>query len=136
LPEDPKAKKEKVKLIDSQVKVADLMQQFKRPPEGGWGIDSKLYAYRLGMKGKIPDTELKEQLLMEAYQVAVTTDQLLQRDVKDRAKDWQNFATEVQKGAVQLAESVKGKDGGSGMEAVAKMTTNCSSCHKAFRTNK
>src|SRR5262249_32013749 len=47
---DPNAKKTKVTLIDKHISVHDLMNQFNHPPEGGWGVDRQLYAYRLGMK--------------------------------------------------------------------------------------
>jgi hypothetical protein len=134
---DPKAKKEKITLIGNQIQVADLMQQFKFPPEGGWGIDRKLYGYRLGMKSKIPESDLNEKLAFEAYQVAVTTDLLLERkNVGDKTKEWQTFAGDLQKAALQLAEAARAKDGGSGQDAVVKMTTSCTGCHKAFRANK
>jgi hypothetical protein len=133
LPADPKAKKEKLKLIDTHVQFRDLMYQFKRPPDGGWGIDSKLYAYRLGMKSKIPFADFNDTFLMEAYQVAVTADIVMAREVKDKQKEWETIASDLRAGALQLAGAVKDKDGGSGMEAVTKVTTTCTRCHKAFR---
>jgi cytochrome c556 len=60
----------------------------------------------------------------------------LQRTITDKPKEWQGFATEVHKGAIQLAEAIKARDGSAGMDAVAKITTNCTGCHKAFRASK
>lgn len=133
---DPKAKKERVRLMDVHVRVADLMQQFKRPPEGGWGIDSKLYAYRLGMKSAIPNADLKDQLMFEAYQVAVAADLINSKVPTMKDKEWAAFTADLRKGAVQLAEAVKKKDGGAGLEAVGPITTSCTNCHKAFRASK
>jgi len=136
LPADPKAKKERVKLMDVHVRVSDLMQQFKRPPDGGWGIDSKLYAYRLGMKSAIPTSDLRDQLMFEAYQVAVTADLINSKVPTMKDKEWAAFTGDLRKGAVQLAEAVKKKDGGAALDAVGPITSSCTGCHKAFRASK
>src|SRR5262249_52546614 len=72
MPADASAKKDKAK-VERLVKIRDLMNQFNHPPEGGWGIERKLYAYRLGMK-PIPPADLKDQLMLEGYQLALTLD--------------------------------------------------------------
>jgi hypothetical protein len=133
---DPKASKEKVKLIDVHVRVRDLMNQFNHPPDGGYGIDRQFYAYRLGMKGKIPDNDLKDPLLTMAYQVAISLDMVNSKKNNAKPKEWEMFSDEVRQGAIELAEAVKAKNGTTGLDAVARMTTNCTACHKAFRAQK
>src|SRR5262249_22306270 len=103
---DPNAKKEKV-AIEKQIPVRDLMNQFNHPPDGGYGIDRQFYAYRLGMKQKIPTDELKESLLVMAYQVAITAEMVNSKTPKSKEKEWDNHSSEVMKGAVMLAEAVK-----------------------------
>lgn len=135
LPADASARKEKVKL-DRYVKIRDLMNQFNFPKEGGWGIDGKLYGYQLGMKA-IPAADLKDQFMLEAYQVALTVDLVRQRCPDDaKQKEWEGYVEAVRKAAVQLADAVKAKDAGASKDAIRQMTTNCTQCHKAFRTNK
>jgi hypothetical protein len=131
LPADPKAKKEAIKLIDSRVKFKDLMNQFNHPPDGGWGIHREFYQYQLGMKG-IPATELREPLLLKAYQVAVTADLIGMKTPTKNQKEWAAYAGDMKAGALELADAVRAKDGKAGVSAVAKVTTSCTNCHKIF----
>lgn len=130
LPADPKAKKEPVKLIDSKVKFRDIMNQFNHPPDGGWGIHREFYQYQLGMKG-IPAMELREPLLLKAYQVAVAAELVATKSAKS-PKEWAALAGDMKNGALELAEAVKVKDGKAGVMAIAKVTTSCTSCHKIY----
>jgi hypothetical protein len=130
---DPNAKKEKIKLIDTHVKLPDLMNQFDFPPKGGWGIDRDLYAYRLGMKSKVPTRELNDKLMLIGYQVAVTGDLAHSKQAPRDEKDWAQHTGTIRIGGVELADAVKKKDGEAAMNAIAKITTSCSGCHKAFR---
>lgn len=130
---DPNAKKVKVKLIDAQVRFPDLMNQFDFPPKGGWGIDRELYAYRLGMKSKIPARELTDKLMLMGYQVAVTGDLAHAKVPAMNQKEWAQYTADLRAGGIELADCVKKKDGESALSAIAKITTTCSNCHKVFR---
>jgi hypothetical protein len=129
---DPKAKKEKVKLLGEHVAFRNLMNQFNHPPDGGWGIHREFYAFQLGMKGAIPANDLREPLLLKAYQVGVTAELVQTKVPKSKEKEWNTYASDLRKGAVELADAVKGKDGRSGLDAIAKVTTSCTNCHKTF----
>lgn len=131
LKEDPNAKKEKVKLIDDQVRVRDLMNQFNHPPEGGYGIHREFYQLQLGMKG-IAANDLRDPLMMKAYQVAVTADLMSNKTPKKNEKEWANYTVELRKAGQELAEAVKAKESKNALDAIAKVTTSCTSCHKTF----
>lgn len=130
---DPNAKKDKVKLIDAHVRFPDLMNQFDFPPKGGWGIDRELYAYRLGMKSKIPARELGDKLMLMGYQVAVTGDLANAKVPGMNQKEWAQYTADLRAGGIELADSVKKKDGEAALGAIAKITTTCTNCHKIFR---
>jgi hypothetical protein len=132
LPADANAKKEKIKLVDKHLPYRDLMNQFNHPPEGGWGIHRELYAYQLGMKSAIPQADLREPLLLKAYQVAVTAELVESKVPRTKEKEWSNYASSLRKGAVELADAVKAKDGKAGLDAISKVTNSCTNCHKVF----
>jgi len=129
---DPNAKKEKVKLLESHIAFRNLMNQFNHPPEGGWGIHREFYAFQLGMKGAIPANDLREPLLLKAYQVGVTAEMVQSKVPRTKEKEWNTYASDLRKGAVELADAVKAKDGRNGLDAIAKVTTSCTNCHKVF----
>ncbi|MBL8799678.1 MAG: hypothetical protein JNM56_37695 [Planctomycetia bacterium] len=128
--EDPKAKKDKIKLID-ELKFRELMNQFNHPPEGGYGIHRDFYQYQLGMKG-IPPTDLRDPLMFKAYQVAVSGDLINSRTPKKNEKEWAGYSADMKRAGLDLAEAVKAKDGKAGLDAIAKITNSCTNCHKIF----
>ena len=129
---DANAKKEKVKLLGEHIGFRDVMNQFNHPPDGGWGIHRELYALQLGMKGTIPANELREPLLLKAYQVGVAAEIAQTKVPKTKEKEWSTYAGNLRTGAVELADAVRGKDGKGGLDAIAKVTNSCTNCHKAF----
>lgn len=128
--EDPKAKKDKIKLID-ELKFRELMNQFNHPPDGGFGIHRDFYQYQLGMKG-IPANDLRDPLMFKAYQVAVVGDLINSRVPKKNEKEWAGYSADLRKAGAELAEAVKAKDSRSGLDAISKITNSCTNCHKIF----
>lgn len=128
--EDPKAKKDKVKLIE-ELRFRELMNQFNHPPDGGYGIHRDLYQYQLGMKA-IPANDLRDPLMIRAYQVAVTADLVTTRVPKKNEKEWATYSSDLRKAGVELAEAVKAKESKSALDAIAKITNSCTNCHKLF----
>lgn len=128
--EDPRAKKDKVKLL-GELKFRDLMNQFHHPPDGGYGIHRDFYQYQLGMKG-IPANDLRDPLMIKAYQVAVTADLVNSRVPNKNEKEWAMYSSDLRKAGVELAEGVKAKDSKSCLDAISKITNSCTNCHKIF----
>jgi hypothetical protein len=131
LPADANAKKEKVRLLE-HISFRNLMNQFNHPPDGGWGIHREFYALQLGMKGTIPANDLREPLLLKAYQVGVAAEIAQTKVPKTKEKEWSTYAGNLRTGAVELADAVRGKDGKAGLDAIAKVTNSCTNCHKIF----
>jgi hypothetical protein len=133
VPADANAKKEKVKLMDDKLSMADLMSQFDDNLKKGYGVHGKLYNLRLVYKGKLPDKELNDSLLLAAYQVAITAELANAHKPEKKAEDWLKYTADLKTGGEELAKAVKNKDGTAGLAAVQTILTNCKNCHDKIR---
>lgn len=133
LKEDPKAKKEKVKLFEAHIDLQEVMSQFKQPKAGGQGIEKLLLNLATDKKKMIPPAAGNDALVVTAYQIALLSD--LAHDYlpgKDK-KDWDAWCVDMKKGALEMADKVKAKDGKAAFTALNKLNTSCSVCHERFK---
>ncbi|MBY0526344.1 MAG: hypothetical protein K2R98_23320 [Gemmataceae bacterium] len=130
---DPKAKKEKVKLIDVHLTFSDLMHQFRLKPDGGWGIFGHLQEIQTKKPTMMPREELNDNFVLEAYQVAVAADLLHGHMHKAKPKEWGEYTDDMKKFAIDLGEKLRAKDAKASPEALSRLTTTCFSCHKMLK---
>ncbi len=134
LKEDPKAKKEKVQLVEDYITFPKLMHQFRPPKEGGWGIFGHLYKLQTDMKPVLPRGEINENFILEADQIALSADVALSNVPKSKPKEFTTNLEKLRQGAIDLAEALKDKDAAkTAVEPLSKLTTTCFGCHKTFR---
>ena len=130
----PSAKKEKLKLMDKYITYTDLMHQFRLPTDGGWGIFGHLQQLQTNEDYLVmPRQEINEKFILEIYQVVVTANLAHQHMHKGGPKEWDQYSTELQKFAIDLAETLKTKDTKAAPVALSKMTTTCFNCHKTLK---
>ena len=84
------------------------------------------------MKG-VPPAEMTESFMLMTYHVVVVGDLASEHTPKTRPKDFARFANDLREGGLELAEAAKAKSSSKAIEAVAKITTTCSNCHKNFK---
>jgi len=130
---DPKAKKEKVKLIDVYLVPSDIMHQFRLVPDGGWGIFGHLQRIQTKQYKEMPRDEMNPTFVEEMYQVAVSGDLLHSHMHKAKPKEWEQYTDELRKSAVEMAESLKAKDVKNSPLILSKLTTTCFNCHKLLK---
>src|SRR5206468_1684177 len=103
LKEDPKAKKEKVRLVEDYITFPKLMHQFRPPKEGGWGIYGHLYKLQTAMKPVLPREEINDTFILEADQVALSADLALTNVPKSKPKEFTTNLEKLRQGAMDLA---------------------------------
>jgi hypothetical protein len=130
---DPAAKTEKIKLLDVHANLEELMTQFKLPKAGGQGIESSLLKLGTDKKKMIPAAAMTDSLVNLAYLTAVSADLTEEHKVPKDGKDWVAYSQDMRKGAIELAETVKAKNGMAAFVALGKVNTSCSVCHDKFR---
>lgn len=130
---DPAAKTEQIKLLDGPINLEELMSQFKLPKAGGQGIESTLLKLGTDKKKMIPAAAMTDSLVNLAYLSAVAADLTEVHKVPKDGKDWVTYSHDMRKGAIELAETVKAKDGKAAFVALGKLNTSCSVCHDKFR---
>lgn len=133
LKEDPKAKKQKLKLFDAHIDLQELMSQFKQSKGGGQGIEKLLLNLATDKKKMVPPASINDALLATTYQIALLSE--LAHDYvppKDK-KDWDAWTVDMKKGALEMADKLKAKDGKAAFTALNKLNTSCSVCHERFK---
>jgi hypothetical protein len=133
LPADPKAKKEKVKLIDVYIEPAEVMRQFGHKKEGGWGIFAHLQSVQTKQPKEWPRDEPTEPFMLEMYQVAVSGDLVHGHMHKARPKEWAQYTDELRKSSFELAEALRDKDVKNSPLILSKLTTTCFNCHSLLK---
>lgn len=130
---DPKAKKEKIKLIDDHVAYYELMHQFRHLKDGGWGIFGHLQRIQTKFYKEMPREELNEGFVLEMYQVAVSADLVNGHVHKARPKEWEEYTGKLRKSSLELAEALKARDAKSSPLILSELTTTCFNCHKLLK---
>jgi hypothetical protein len=130
---DLKSKAEKIKLFDAHIDLQELMTQFKLPKAGGQGTEAQLLKLGQDKKKIIPPASLNDALLLAAYQSAVASELTAAYVPPKDAKDWKTYSNDMRTGAIELAETVKAKNGKAAFAALSKLNTSCSVCHDKFR---
>lgn len=130
---DPAAKTDKVKLFGPHIKLTELMSQFKLPKAGGQGLEAALLKLGADKKKMIPAAAMNDSLLNMAYLTAVIGDLTAEEKPTKDVKDWVAYSHDMRKGAIELAETIKAKDGKAAFIALGKVNTSCSVCHDKFR---
>ena len=133
LKEDPKAKKEKIKLFEAHIDLKEVMSQFKQSKAGGQGVEKLLLNLATDKKKIVPPAAINDALLTAIYQIALLSE--LAHDYvppKDK-KDWDIWSMDMKKGALEMADKLKAKDGKAAFSALNKMTASCSVCHERFK---
>jgi RNA polymerase sigma factor (sigma-70 family) len=108
-------------------RVARAMAPFKPAAEGGQGIESLLL--RLAEGGK-PDAEPLAQM---AYRTAAVANWLKDHDPGRRQRDWQTFAEDMRRSALDLARASTAKEDRGVLLAARKLNATCQKCHEIFR---
>lgn len=130
---DPKAKKEKVRIMDDHIGYSELMHQFRHIPDGGWGIFGHLQRIQTKQHKEMPRDEINEAFIHEMYQVAISADLANSHVHKARTKEWEQYTDDMRKLSLDLADSLKNKDVKSGPLILSKLTTTCFNCHKMLK---
>jgi hypothetical protein len=130
---DPKAKREKVKLVGSQVQVDELMGQFRSAKVGGWGIEGELDRLATVKDNSLRAADLTDDLRLLAYRTAVTAELVREHVPAEKAKEWRGLAENMKKSALELAAAANSKDAKAGYSALMRLHTSCNDCHKEFR---
>src|SRR5262249_35950955 len=113
--------------------LGELMSQYKLPKAGGQGMEAALLKLATDKKKMIPTTAMNDTLLNTAYLTAIIADLTEEHKPAKDVKDWVAYSHDMRKGAVELAETVKAKDGKAAFVALGKVNTSCSACHDKFR---
>jgi hypothetical protein len=130
---DPKAKKEKIKLIDVYIGPAEIMHQFRLVPDGGWGIFGHLQRIQTKQYKQMPRDEINDTFVLEMYQVAVSGDLAHGHMNKARPKEWEQYMDELRKSSLELADALKNKNVQDSPAILSKLTTTCFNCHKLLK---
>lgn len=132
---DPKAKKEKIRLLGAALDFDDLMAQFRQPPRGGLGIEGRFEALESNGGSEIPVKEVDEQLVRHAYLTAVAAELSAEHvpEEKDKAKEWKTYAADMRQHALALGKAARAKDGKAAFRALELLNRSCEKCHKVFR---
>jgi hypothetical protein len=130
---DPKAKKEKIKLIDVYIGPPEIMHQFRLVPDGGWGIFGHLQRIQTKQYKEMPRDEINPVFVQEMYQVAVSADLVHGHMHKARPKEWAQYTDELRKSAVELAEALRDKKVKDAPTILSQLTTTCFNCHKLLK---
>jgi hypothetical protein len=133
LKEDPKAKKEKVQLMDKHITHPELMHQFRHTGDGGWGIFGNLQRIRTKQYDVLPREDVNEAFALSLFQVAVTADLLSEHAHKGRPKEWADYTGDMRRYASQLGTMIKDKDAKGSPPILGQLTTTCFNCHKMLK---
>jgi hypothetical protein len=133
LPANPKAKKERLKLMGPHLDIEDLMTQFRAAKAGGLGIEALLDQLATEKNETVSAAAMTDELRLLAYRTAVAGEMAREHVPKMKVKEWQAYADDMRKSAVGLAEAVQAKDGKKAYAAVERLNTSCNQCHKEFR---
>jgi hypothetical protein len=133
LKEDPKAKKEKIKLFEAHIDLQELMSQFKQPKAGGQGVEKLLLNLATDKKKMVPPAAINDALLATTYQVALLSELAHEYVPPKDKKDWDAWSVDMKKGALEMADKLKAKDGKAAFTALNKLNTSCSVCHERFK---
>src|SRR5262249_45924013 len=107
LPENPAARKEKVKLLGPHLDVEELMSQFRSAKLGGLGIEALLDELTNGNGDAVPAAGLTDELRLAAYRTGVAAVLAKDHVPNMKPKEWLAYADAMQKSAVELAEAVQ-----------------------------
>jgi hypothetical protein len=130
---DANAKTVKVKLYEKHFKLDELMSQYKLAKAGGQGIEAALLKLGADKKKMVPATAMTDSLLAMVYLTALSAEPTTDHKPPKDAKDWAAYSSDMRKGAVEMAEALKNKDGKAAFVALGKLNTSCSVCHDKFR---
>jgi hypothetical protein len=132
---DAKAKREKLKLAGKAIELDDLMTQFRQSARGGLDIEARLDALGSIAGGSLPEKELDDLLVRQAYLIAVAAEITADYtpEDKDKVKSWQTYAAGMRQHAAALAAAAKSKDGKAAFRALEQLNQVCANCHKDFR---
>jgi len=132
---DAKAKREKLPLAVKAIDLDDLMNQFRQSARGGLDIEARLDDLGAIAGGSLPEKELDDLLVRQAYLIAVAADITAEYtpEDKDKVKTWQAYAAGMRQQAGALAAAAKAKDGKAAFRALEQLNQVCAKCHKDFR---
>jgi hypothetical protein len=130
---DAAAKAEKIKLFGPHIDLTELMTQFKLSKAGGQGIEAAFLKLGADKKKMVPTTAMTEALLNLTYLTAVVAELTAEHKPPKDVKDWVAYSQDMRKGAIELAETLRAKDGKAAFKALEKVNMSCSVCHDKFR---
>jgi hypothetical protein len=132
---DPKAKTEAVKIEQvGDYDIGELMQQFRKPDQGGLGVEDDIK--KLAVAKKLSEADIKKIGIMAARTLAVAelTDTITTAlPTTKKKEDWAKFNKGTKDAAKELAEAVKGGKAKAISEALTKTDTSCTACHNVFK---
>jgi hypothetical protein len=128
---DPNAKLGTIKIIDKDMRIEDIMNQFSSDRVGGLDIESKLDDWdEKGLPAKLGE------VASAANQVFVVIDAVRDHaaDLKHGTqKQWDSFADQARKQAQELGNAARKDDKDATKKALASLNKSCEECHKVFK---
>jgi hypothetical protein len=131
---EPGAGPGKVALKDRVDEIDEVMNVFAKKDKGGDEIEKELITLG-GQKKPLTPAQMSDKLVLNAYKAALVGQLLPEYNAiaKNKAKDWDTWSADMQKAALELAETVKGKNAKEVKTAINKLNSSCNACHSVFR---
>ncbi len=127
------ARKERVKLIGTHMEIDELMSQFRGSKIGGLGIEATLDKLGGSKDGKLPNSQLNEELVLIGFRTAVAAELTREHMPPKDAKEWLGYADDMRASSLELAKAVDAGNGKAAFAAVDRLNTSCNKCHLKFR---
>lgn len=119
-------------LVDTQL-TRDLMRHYTTKGIAGEAQLEKLE--RQASKGAVPAKLLNDDLLLLALKSAVAGAMLkdsTHNKVKKAPQAWKNYAEDLRKASIDLADAARLKNGPKALTAASNLNASCSACHDKF----
>jgi len=130
----PDAKAAPVDLKD-KFALADVMRVFDKANKGGQGIEVQLVILQQQKRPYRP--KQMADFEVNAYKTAMIADVSRGQDEKATTKadkeQWRQWSDEMQKLAVELAQTARAKDSKHFKATIKKLSDNCAACHERFK---
>lgn len=143
----PDAKKQAEEIAKKNAELDVVMELFKKRDKGGIGVGDKPGAIKPdGIEAKLQGLEkpmAAKQLETEAASleksgyivsaIALTIVDMVPKEKKKNAKEWQTFSEELRKSSLELANAAKAKNPADLQKAAKAVNNACTKCHSDFR---
>jgi hypothetical protein len=137
LPADAKGKPESVPLMDKRISLAEVMNHFAEPADGGVGLSKRLKALmKQGRDGALPRAALNDEVALLALQLAALGELVkghTDNKVAKKPRDWKEHSDDLRRSGLDLAKAARAKDGKAAWKALNQLDDSCAGCHAKFK---